>query len=326
MLNDTQLQVSYFETCNGFVRYVAMQCENCWSGKLHFEFLIVFRSQLVQALPARIMRQRKPNLLRWACRCGSDGCLGSWKDKTYSVLRGTWCHSAAENLSEMGQEACLEHLRTPFHDFGYGLIHSDGSPGFEPTCCPFHRASNWPTLLSTSTWATRHCRTCIPSPIFGRGCVWVSFLWWFSRIGHILKAMLKMLPVRLTSIQCLIVCGTWEVTKFRWPGTIYIAIYNGIMGVPFRQVAPEASCKFPAEKPTCGAGMEKRWKGCMPCMPAYEEVNFEPDTSNGEVFIHAPRQEWLLLSMDLQRMLDQAVTVTEPVTVNGAHRHHQYLG
>jgi len=59
-------------------------------------------------------------------------------------------------------------------------------------------------------------------------------------------------------------------------------------------------------------------------MPAYEEVNFEPDTSNGEVFIHA-RQEWLL-SMDLQRMLDQAVTVTEPVTVNRAHRHHQYLG
>ena len=37
MLNDTQLQVTYFETCNGFVRYVAMQCENCWSGKLHFE-------------------------------------------------------------------------------------------------------------------------------------------------------------------------------------------------------------------------------------------------------------------------------------------------
>lgn len=39
---------------------------------------------------------------------------------------------------------------------------------------------------------------------------------------------------------------------------------------------------------------------------------------------HAPKKA--KFAADLQRMLDQAVTVTEPVTVNGAHRHHQYLG
>ena len=63
MLNGTQLQVTYFEICIGFVHYVAMQFENCWSGKLHVEFLIIFCSQLVQALQALIMRHKKPHLL-----------------------------------------------------------------------------------------------------------------------------------------------------------------------------------------------------------------------------------------------------------------------
>lgn len=53
--------------------------------------------------------------------------------------------------------------------------------------------------------------------------------------------------------------SVWDMGGYQVPvAGDYIAIYNGIMGVPFRQVAPEASCKFPAEKPTCGAGMEKR--------------------------------------------------------------------
>ena len=46
------------------------------------------------------------------------------------------------------------------------------------------------------------------------------------------------------------------------------------------------------------------WYG-KECVRAYEEIYFEPDTADGEVFVRPTRQEWLLLSANMQRMMDQ---------------------
>eukprot|EP00931_Biecheleriopsis_adriatica_P004589 TRINITY_DN106232_c0_g1_i1.p1 TRINITY_DN106232_c0_g1~~TRINITY_DN106232_c0_g1_i1.p1 ORF type:complete len:1060 (-),score=244.56 TRINITY_DN106232_c0_g1_i1:60-3239(-) len=85
--------------------------------------------------------------------------------------------------------------------------------------------------------------------------------------------------------------------------------YNRIIGgLRFRQqVALAASydlCKWPD---TASRAAYESWSA-KPCMPAYEELPYEPDTSQGEVFVNPERVEWLLIKLDsFDRMIDQLV-------------------
>eukprot|EP00438_Fugacium_kawagutii_P030892 Skav215845 [mRNA] locus=scaffold1630:133564:135915:- [translate_table: standard] len=103
--------------------------------------------------------------------------------------------------------------------------------------------------------------------------------------------------------------SVWDMDGYQIPVTGDYLHYNRIIGgLRFRQqVAPEAPCKFPSSRE---AQLWQRWYS-KECVPAYEEMNFEPDSSNGEVFIGSARQEWLLLSMDRQRMLDQILDMED---------------
>mmetsp|Transcript_53689 Transcript_53689/g.125139 ORF Transcript_53689/g.125139 Transcript_53689/m.125139 type:complete len:839 (-) Transcript_53689:163-2679(-) len=88
--------------------------------------------------------------------------------------------------------------------------------------------------------------------------------------------------------------------------------YNRIIGgLRFRQqVAPDAACKFPG---SASQDLWKRWYG-KPCMPAYEELVFEPDTSNGENFQNSERQEWIL--KDDRSIVQQLVDMEDGCATN----------
>ena len=112
--------------------------------------------------------------------------------------------------------------------------------------------------------------------------------------------------------------SVWDMGSYQVPVAGDYLHYNRILGgLRFRQqVATEASCKFPSSREK---NLWQRWYG-KSCMPAYEEVNFEPDTSDAEVFVRATRQEWLLLSMDLPRMVDQVLDMEDGCQSNRNNR------
>ncbi|CAJ1413661.1 unnamed protein product, partial [Effrenium voratum] len=101
--------------------------------------------------------------------------------------------------------------------------------------------------------------------------------------------------------------STWDFGDRVVPITGDYLHFNRIIGgLRFRQqVAAEAPCRFPT-----GGEKWQRWYG-KPCVPAYQELAFEPDTSEGENFIRSERQEWLLISKDMQRMVDQVVDMED---------------
>eukprot|EP00930_Biecheleria_cincta_P084570 TRINITY_DN74018_c0_g1_i1.p1 TRINITY_DN74018_c0_g1~~TRINITY_DN74018_c0_g1_i1.p1 ORF type:complete len:868 (+),score=157.24 TRINITY_DN74018_c0_g1_i1:78-2681(+) len=88
--------------------------------------------------------------------------------------------------------------------------------------------------------------------------------------------------------------------------------YNRIIGgLRFRQqVAPASTdfCKFP----DAGIPSEvwQRWYA-KPCMPAYEELSFEPDTADGEDFQHPERVEWVTDLDNLDAVIAQLVDMED---------------
>ena len=102
--------------------------------------------------------------------------------------------------------------------------------------------------------------------------------------------------------------SVWDMGTYHIPVAGDYLHYNRIIGgLRFRQqVAPEAPCRFPPGRKT---DLWERWYGKV-CMPAFQEPFFEPDTSVGEVFEQATREEWLLMA-DMQRMMDQVLDMED---------------
>jgi len=88
--------------------------------------------------------------------------------------------------------------------------------------------------------------------------------------------------------------------------------YNKIIGgIRFRQQeAPKSykTCKFPG---VLSHQNWERWYG-KPCMPAYNELSFQPDSSNAEVFSDPARVEWMVTDLDnFDRMIAQLVDMED---------------
>eukprot|EP00928_Gymnodinium_smaydae_P003725 TRINITY_DN11317_c0_g2_i1.p1 TRINITY_DN11317_c0_g2~~TRINITY_DN11317_c0_g2_i1.p1 ORF type:complete len:907 (-),score=114.64 TRINITY_DN11317_c0_g2_i1:119-2839(-) len=77
----------------------------------------------------------------------------------------------------------------------------------------------------------------------------------------------------------------------------YLHYHRIIGGIRFRQqVAQRAEelCVFPG---TATSEQWRKWYG-KPCMPAWEELTFDPTSEDAEQFSHQERVEWMLLDVD----------------------------
>lgn len=111
--------------------------------------------------------------------------------------------------------------------------------------------------------------------------------------------------------------GSWSIGAFgKGARSLPVAgdylHYNRIIGgVRFRQQVAEASeglCKFPTKTHLEGW---HEWYG-KPCMPAWQELGFQPTSPDAEHFLHPERVEWMLTGqMSLDDMLAMVVDMED---------------
>ena len=192
-----------------------------------------------------------------------------------------------------------------FHDIGIGLIHSNGS------------LINVLSIEQAIEQDIRENANFAFNEYMGHKALDdVADFWSWMRLGFlplVFQPSWNYSESRVRDVASAFQLNTvpnssWDMGDYRIPVAGDYLHYNRILGgLRFRQqVAPQAHCKFLSSR---AADLWERWYSKV-CMPAFEELAFEPDTDVGEVFEQATRQEWILMT-DMQRMVDQVLDMED---------------